>query len=340
MAIPPPVVAGVAAGLLYSALTGEKKRSRADWEAQFDIWTKPSSTTEEKRIEATENAVRQLISSVPELDVYGIRIIPQGSSVNNTNTRNQSDLDLVLVAENEFWTRPAPGQSLPQSFPGTGVKLADAYPRFRNLVFDVLKSSEDHLLTTVETGNKALKLNPLSDARVECDVVPAFRLQQLKPPGRATLLGGDADHGIIFIAKNGDKITSFPEQHLSNGRLKNVRTGNRYKYVVRVLKKMRILVETDPIYEHPSSYQIECLVYNVPDSILTQGSLYEATALAVDYLRDKLRYGPACNYLVQVHGVYSLFEHWSASLLDLFTPNEVLQCRRFLDEIASEIATD
>jgi hypothetical protein len=327
----------IAAGLL-GAFDGRRK-SKSEWEAHFASWIAPASNSEEQRVRATENAVRQAIASSNTLSDYSIQIVPQGSSINNTNTRNNSDLDLVLIAEAEVWVRTAPGEPFPSDFNSTGASLADEYSLFRRQVLKTLHASSGKLLADMSDANKAIKLRPLTKARVECDVVPTFRLRQIKPRARSTLLGGSEDRGVVFVSSDGSEVSSFPEQHLANGRHKNVRTANRYKHVVRILKKMRSLIDEGLLYAHPSSYEIECLVYNVPDWELKNGSHYDATVAAIQFLLDALSTGTKCNNLVQVHRVYSLFPHWGRGLLDIFMPEEVERCREFISAVAREIET-
>ncbi len=64
------------------------------------------------------------------------------------------------------------------------------------------------------------------------------------------------------------KIYSFPDQHYANGVKKNDDTSRSYKSVVRILKNVRNkLVEDGKIAKDSiSSFFIESLVWNVPDS--------------------------------------------------------------------------
>jgi hypothetical protein len=72
--------------------------------------------------------------------------------------------------------------------------------------------------------------------------------------------------GTKTFRKDGSAVFNYPKQQHSNGVAKNNRTGKRYKYMVRILKRLENdLVVAGKIDELPS-YFMECLVYCVPDS--------------------------------------------------------------------------
>lgn len=333
-----PLVAGAGLGFLASTLltSDSRPKSRAEWETMFKGWTSPSSTTEQQKTDATERAVRHALAVSNDYQLSGIRIIAQGSSVNNTNTKNKSDIDLVVIAENQEWFAPATNSEFPPGFTGGAGTVHDDYPAFRNAVLSRLQNATSGLLMKATNGKKAIKLTPNSESRVECDVLPAFRWKQF----RSAVDERNTLNGIIFIDGAGDLVRSFPEQHLANGRNKNTNSNNRYKNVVRVLKKIRNRIEDESFISDdlPSSYQIECLVYNVPDAQLTYGTIYDATHEACKFLHQSLANGPRCNKLVQVHGVYFMFPHWGQTLLGNIPPSDVEQCTNFVNRVAEYIA--
>ena len=74
--------------------------------------------------------------------------------------------------------------------------------------------------------------------------------------------------GTRFISDSNKTITNWPEQHYTNGVAKNTRTGNRFQFIVRAVKRLKFyligkgVAAADPV----ASYLIECLLYNVPDT--------------------------------------------------------------------------
>ena len=83
--------------------------------------------------------------------------------------------------------------------------------------------------------------------------------------------------GVKFLTDSGKAIVNWPEQHRANGVAKNTRTGNRFKYIVRALKRLKFYMAENgnPEMESVPSYLIECLVYSAPDSYLDGDSYYE-----------------------------------------------------------------
>lgn len=73
--------------------------------------------------------------------------------------------------------------------------------------------------------------------------------------------------GTEFRPDSGGRVINWPQQHYENGVAKNDATGNRFKYITRVLKRLRNemadkgITAAKPI----PSYLIECLVWNVPN---------------------------------------------------------------------------
>lgn len=67
-------------------------------------------------------------------------------------------------------------------------------------------------------------------------------------------------------------IINYPEQHIANGRKKNSDTNHHYKKMVRIMKKMRYLMENNYITAYSSaaknvsSFMLESLLWNIEDS--------------------------------------------------------------------------
>jgi tRNA nucleotidyltransferase (CCA-adding enzyme) len=86
-----------------------------DWEAQFRAWAKPPGKTEEERCSNAASAIRNAIKASDKLRNRGISIFAQGSYRNNTNVRQDSDVDIGMLfniignpaskLEGEYWTQ-------------------------------------------------------------------------------------------------------------------------------------------------------------------------------------------------------------------------------------------
>ena len=70
--------------------------------------------------------------------------------------------------------------------------------------------------------------------------------------------------GIVIKADDGEEIINYPEQHIANGRKKNNNTNYYYKKMVRMLKKMRYLMNDNKYSSanNVSSFGLESLLWN------------------------------------------------------------------------------
>ncbi len=103
----------------------------------------------------------------------------------------------------------------------------------------------------VERKNKSIKVKGNS-ARKDIDVVPAFYAKSVRD-------------GIYFYTDNGEKIINYPLQHIDNSKNKNKRTDYNYKRYVRIFKN----IKRDLGYEKLGSFQLESLLYNLPDGVFS-----------------------------------------------------------------------
>lgn len=163
-------------------------------EDELKRFTAPLSQTEEARAENAEKMVRAAIDSCYELKEYTIEVFPQGSYANNTNVRQNSDVDICVMLTSTFqgeyvdgYTRESYGFA-----PGT-----IGFYEFRNLVRRAL---EDKFSTKyVRDGNKSIKIDENS-YHVNADVVPAFQLRDYKCARSKDL--GKYVEGIWFMSKD------------------------------------------------------------------------------------------------------------------------------------------
>ncbi|MBI4685673.1 MAG: hypothetical protein HY755_10795 [Nitrospirae bacterium] len=78
-----------------------------DWESIFSSWAKPPSKTEQERCDKAVQAIRNAVSANQKLQKKNIQIIVQGFYRNNTNVRQDSDIDIgVLCFDTFFYDLP------------------------------------------------------------------------------------------------------------------------------------------------------------------------------------------------------------------------------------------
>ena len=259
-------------------------------ESMLDGYSQPLGTTEDQQC---KNAIRMVSDALKRLgltddgkeiallypDTYAyslqlrstsgsrkIKIFVQGSYANNTNVRTESDVDVAIIQE-EVFTTEYRREYIPQSDADYGfVTAAPAAKTFKDEVQECLeiKFGDD-----VERKNKSIKVHG-NTYRKDADTVPCRRYRDY----RADYLK-DAENyigGIVINPDHGSRIINYPEQHIANERKKNTATHGYYKKFVRIMKKMRYLMEDSgvPFYnsaaKRVNSFMLESLLWNIPDT--------------------------------------------------------------------------
>jgi hypothetical protein len=231
-----------------------------DWESTFRAWAKPSSDTEAAKSENAESMIRAAIRESDALKGRNIEVVAQGSYRNNTNVRQNSDVDICVRCMDVFF----PDYSQVSSLSGESLGFKDAsysYSQFKNDVGTALVNKFGS--SGVTRGSKAFDVHANS-YRVDADVVACFEHRRYFRTNSQQL---SYVSGTQFQPDRGGKIVNWPHQHYDNGVAKNKLTGSRFKYITRAIKRLRNemaeggIAAADPI----PSYLIECLVWNAPD---------------------------------------------------------------------------
>lgn len=240
-----------------------------DWEQTFRTWSKPSSDNECDKQENAERMIGDAIRAYEALKTRDIKIIAQGSYRNNTNVRQESDVDICACCMEPFFDDY---QFADYNRAEAGVVPASyTYAQFKNDVQAALEVKFGR--PGVTRGDKAFDVHA-NTYRVDADVVAAFAYR-LYTKKEYNFLAGTyltsyvEPPGTKFVADNGKIIINWPEQHYANGVEKNKRTGGRFKFIVRVLKRLKFYLIEKGVgaADAVASYLIECLMYNVLDSV-------------------------------------------------------------------------
>lgn len=234
-------------------------------EDKLKRYCKPSSDAEQEKQERAERMVRHAVDKWAE-DFSDIRYkyVSKGSYANNTNVRQDSDVDVAVVRTDFHYFDSS---ELRQQDQHTGS--GDTYPlehiMFRNSLAESLKSRFG--VDCDITGSTAIELSENS-GRVKADIVPSFLFRKYYYDA----LGNISYHeGQKVFKTDGSSTVNYPDQQLLNGRTKNVATNSRYKQLVRILKRAENdLVELKRIDPLPS-YFMECLMYRVPNPYFDHG---------------------------------------------------------------------
>jgi hypothetical protein len=234
-----------------------------DWEQTLREWSKPSSATEQGKCENAERMIREAIDESEALSGLTIEVFPQGSYRNNTNVRLDSDVDICVRCMNPFFADYSMAPGAGREACGN-VAATYSFAQLRDDVESALVAKFGR--KGVTRGKKAFDVHA-NTYRVDADVVACFEHR------RYTRRNADGlwlwESGTAFIPDGSTgRVINWPHQHYENGVRKNERTGFRFKYITRALKRVRNEMNEMGIPEAAPipSYLIECLVWNAPNN--------------------------------------------------------------------------
>ncbi len=276
-----------------------------DWEDTFRRWAKPSSDTEAAKMENAESMIRDAIRECPVLAQRDIQVFPQGSYRNNTNVRQDSDVDICVrcmdTCGTDFTNAPLATLETVGLVPATYL-----YPQFKNEVEAALVKKFGR--AGVTRGKKAFDVHANS-YRVDADVVAVVEHRRYYRDWRGQL----AYHsGTEFCPDDGGKIINWPHQHYESGVLKNRDTGNRFKYITRVIKRLRYKMGADKVAaaQNIPSYLIECLVYNAPNGCFGHDEYVRDVREVLAHLFNNTMTDQSCKEWGEVNELKYLFNWW------------------------------
>ncbi|RLK24683.1 nucleotidyltransferase-like protein [Micromonospora sp. M71_S20] len=230
-------------------------------EAERRQWTQQGAQDTAKR---TYDSVKTAISRSPAL-AGKVDIFLQGSYANATNTRGDSDVDIVVMSTTTYYpdTRLLSMAEVAREQQYGGQATTTSY-QFRKLVEQALIAYYGS--ARVHAKNKCLRVDK-RDGYVDADVVPA---EQVRRYTSFPAYGSpDWIEGISIQPLQGPRIVNYPKEHRKNGQRKNGLCGEKYKPTVRQLKRLRRRAVEAGLIPKGSApgYLIECLTYNVPNHL-------------------------------------------------------------------------
>lgn len=246
-------------------------------------WSAQGSVDASKR---TYASVREALSRSSELQDIDYEVFLQGSYANDTNTRGDSDVDIVVMMKSTF-------------MPDTS-RLSDdgrrnhALHRIPGMTSATeLRAIVDRALRAyygdqrVEPKNKCIKVAK-REGYVDADVVPALQHRLFTSYDASGY--SDWIEGISITPLTGERIVNYPKEHISNGHVKNKDAGGNYKPAVRQVKRLRRKAVDQGLLTPDAApgYLLECLVSNVPNVLFTSDA-YERLTKIMAYLS---RYDP------------------------------------------------
>jgi len=246
----------------------------ADWESKFGEWARPPGKTEEERCQNAEKAIRNAIGASQKFASRNVSVFSQGSYRNNTNVRQDSDVDIGVLCGTTYLNDYPPGTTR-EDF---GFSASDyLYESFKNEVEESLVQYFGR--NAVERGNKAFDVHE-TRYHVEADVA-AFFVHRRYDENK------DYHEGVsLRTDKEKRKIINWPEQHYRNGVGKNNDTSRRFKSLVRIVKALCNEMSDAGISAAKPipGFLIECLVWNVPDDKFGNSMYWSDTRACLAYL--------------------------------------------------------
>lgn len=272
----------------------------ANWEDTLIGWAKGPSATEREKCENAETAVRKAIAAHPGVAAMDITVLPQGSYRHKTNVKADSDVDICVRLNTTFYGDYPAGKSRTDfgNIPGTVTFLT-----YRDLV---QKALEDYFGEhNVTRGNKAFDIHE-NTYRIDADVVAAFEHRRYRYRDDGSYYYSS---GIAFDTDEGKRIENWPEQNYSNGLKKHEATGQRYRKIVRILKRLRNKMNEEEISVASgiASCLIEHLVYNVPPENFGYDTLQKDVRSVLAYTFNNTIKDDDCRDWVEVNGLAWLF---------------------------------
>lgn len=239
-------------------------------EAQLDTWSKQGSVTQSKNTYATVKAALEEAGSDYSNRSYSIFL--QGSYGNDTNIYSDSDVDVVILLDDLFYTdlsnlTPEEKALYESGRSGAGY----TYDEFKVAVIKQLKKKFG---AAVKPGKKAILIEG-NGSRRDCDVLVAAEVRRYNSYKHH----GDTNYnvGICFWTQDGNRIINFPKQHSENCTNKHQNTNNWFKPSVRIIKNMRNSMIGKGYLKDgiAPSYFLEGMLWNVPN--INFGGSYEDT---------------------------------------------------------------
>jgi hypothetical protein len=231
----------------------------ATTDAERRLWTQQGA---QDAAQATYAAVKRAIENSPDLDGKA-EVFLQGSYANHTNTRGDSDVDVVVKSATTVFPVTSlltPAERARER--AAAEPAAMTFLGFRKLVEQALV---DYFGSQrVHPKEKCLRVDKRA-GYVDADVVPAFEVQRYTsypPSGAPDFIEGIA----IKPLSGGDLIINYPKEHRANGASKNEECEGRYKPTVRQVKRLRRKAVDAGLFDRKAApgYLLECMVFNVP----------------------------------------------------------------------------
>lgn len=270
-------------------------------ESQLQTWTNQGSVTNSA---ATHNVLRNALKKHNWSSEMDYTDYLQGSYANTTNIRGESDVDIVIECTSIFFHDGVSNEDAQVLGFQPG---SHSFDDFRNEVIAALVSYYGSSYVDT-TGANSIKVLPSETSnRLYADVIVCASYRDYYERRISA-------EGITFWnRKTHAQIVNYPKLHKANGAAKNTNTLGKYKQTVRMFKNARryMIEGNEELRKKFSSYFVESLLYNVPNSKF-YGSTWQQIFLSIlRYLNevfeqdniDQFKTQSGMHYLIGDHPV-------------------------------------
>lgn len=279
------------------------------WEDTFRTWGGPPGKIEQEKMENTEAAIKKAIENDATLLKMDISVFAQGSYKGRTNVKQDSDVDICVRLNSTFFARYPEGKAREDY---GNIEGSITFQSFKNLVEKALKKHfGEHQVTR---GDKAFDIHSNS-YRVDADVLPALGYRYYTGDGENDYI---KPIGVGFLTDKGIRINNWPKQTHENGVAKQDATGERYKKMVRIVKRLRNKMQDEkkPVPVNAPSFLIESLVWTVLDEGFNHDDYYDDVRYVIADCFNKTLSDDNCKNLCEVNDIKYLFhptQPWTRS---------------------------
>ena len=286
--------------------------TKGEWEQKLQRWSVGPGKTEEEKMQHAVTAIRAAIDGSAILAPHDIEVLGTGSFKNRTHIPTESDVDVAVIYKDAFfshWDFADPNAASDDTVVQALRREAGVSPstyHYREYKDDVEAALVTHFgRAAVKRGDKAFDIRE-NTYRIESDCIAVFERRQWRRNSAGVLV---YTTGVQFISDAGAKIHNYPRQQFEKGEAKHVRTGRRYKKMVRIIKNLSNEMADAGIAEAGliPSFLIECLVHQVADSYFRQATFYEELDLVLAYIVVNTRSDERCGKWTEVNGIKFLF---------------------------------
>lgn len=235
-------------------------------EYQLSQMCRPASDTEVTKLNNAASVLKRALSASNIVLSNKYEVFGQGSYINNTNIRLNSDIDINVCYTDGFYFDIPTGKTRGEY--GLDNSTSYSFIAFKNDVENMLVAYYGR--SEVVRKNKCITVKGNTN-RIQVDVVPTWKHRRYDNTDNRNYV-----EGVMLYADNNQdkKVTNYPKQHIDNGKNKNTETLRRFKRLTRIFKNVRVKMKDDGYYSNDSitSFLLECLAFNVPTSIYNKNN--------------------------------------------------------------------